>query len=59
MPGKNVGKYEQGGITTQPADQPHESGMPHRAAPAGPVPKAPQWEPEPHHTAPNNDAHKV
>lgn len=56
---KNVGRYEQGGIHTVPDDAAHESGMPHRAAPAGPVPQSPQWEPDPMHSAPNNDAHKV
>lgn len=56
---KNVGSYEQGGILTHPADAPHESGMPNRAAPAGPVPQSPQWEPDGMHSAPNNDAHKV
>lgn len=56
---KNVGKYQQGSIMTHPDDAVHMSDMPHRAAPAGPVPKSPQWEPEGHKSAPNNDGHKV
>lgn len=56
---KNVGSYQQGSIMTHPDAPLVDSGMPHRAGPAGPVPQSPQWEPEPHQTAPNNDGHKV
>lgn len=56
---KNVGKYQQGHILTHPAKTPVPQGEAKRAAPAGPVPKSPQWEPEPHKSAPNNDGNKV
>lgn len=56
---KNVGRYEQGHILTQPNAPLVDSDMPHRAAPAGPVPRSPEWEPDAMHTAPNNDGHKV
>lgn len=58
----NVGKYQQGNITTHEpwgeTDMDPDD-MPHRASPAGPVPQSPQWEPAAHTSAPNNDGHKV
>lgn len=56
---KNVGRYQQGSITTHPDAPMPSAGEPHRAGPAGPIPQSPQWEPEAHKAAPNNDAHKV
>lgn len=39
---KNIGRYQQGGHTTQANFQPDEAGVPNRAKPAGSVPRGEQ-----------------
>lgn len=56
---KNVGKYDQGGIVTHPDAPMPSAGVPSKTPLAPAAPKNPQWEPDPMHAAPNNDAHKV
>jgi hypothetical protein len=56
---KNVGAYKQGSIIKQAADEVHESGLPHRAAPAGAVPAGDDAGYEPIKTVGSNDAKKA
>lgn len=54
---KNIGKYEQGGMLTQPDFGPEEAGVPGRAKPAGPVPRGQQHDREENSTVGANDVH--
>lgn len=59
---KNVGKYEQGGIKTQPAmgdEFLKGDKVPGKAGPAGPVPSNQVPVRDNGNTVGNNDAHKV
>lgn len=49
-----VGKYKQGEIITHPDAQVDETGAPHRAAPAGPVPRGQQHQQEQNKTVGKN-----
>lgn len=52
---KNIGHYQQGGMTTQPNYQPDEAGVPGRAKPAGSVPRGEQHQQEAIKTSGAND----
>jgi hypothetical protein len=54
MSGPVVGKMHKGEPITRPAVEPDEAGAPHRAAPAGPVPRGIQHEKEEHKTTRRN-----
>lgn len=59
MTGKNVGRYEQGGMKTQPAFQKDGGGVPHRPAPPAAPPKNPTMKRDNGNTVGNNDGHKA
>jgi hypothetical protein len=50
MTGPVIGAMKKGPIITNPDTQPDEAGEPHRAAPAGPVPRTTQHNFEEHKT---------
>lgn len=53
--GKNIGKYQQGDIKTQPNFVPCDCNEPNRAAPAGAVPRGEQHQKQPISTVGGND----
>jgi hypothetical protein len=56
---KNVGRYQQGGMATQPAKQWDGGGEPHRHPPAPPAPKNEPMKRDNGNTVGNNDGHKA
>ena len=55
MPGPEVGKMHKGEPITHATTQPDEAGAPHRAAPAGVVPRGEQHAQDAHQTVGRND----
>lgn len=53
--GKNIGRYQQGGMKTQPNFTPCECDTPNRAAPAGAVPRGEQHQKQTITTVGGND----
>lgn len=56
---KNVGRYEQGGMSTQPAKSWDGGGVPTRAERGGPAPKNKPMSRDNGGTVGNNDGHKA
>lgn len=56
---KNVGRYEQGGMKTQPDWTNESGGEPKRHPPAAPAPKNPPIQRDNGNTVGNNDGHKA
>lgn len=56
---KNVGRYQQGNITTMPAKQWDGGGVPSRPTPPAPAPTNEPMQRDNGRTVGNNDAHKV
>jgi hypothetical protein len=52
---KNIGRYQQGGMKTQPNFEPCDCSEPNRAAPAGAVPRGEQHQKAPHGVSTANE----